>query len=241
MKKAIVIGASSGLGFEVAKILINDGWRIGAAARRFDLLASLESMAPERVSIAKIDVTDSSAVNVLNDLISKIGGCDLFFYASGIGKQNPSLDSEIELKTVETNAMGFTRMVGAAFQYMAKNNGGHITVISSIAGTKGLGIAPSYSATKAFQNTYIQSLEQLANMQKHNISFTDIRPGFVATELLGDNPDYPLLMKAKPVANSIVKAIYDKRHKIVIDNRWRLITFFWRLIPDFIWRNMRIR
>lgn len=241
MKKAIIIGASSGLGYEVAKILINDGWHIGAAARRFDLLESLESIAPERVSISKIDVTDTLAVNALDDLIKKTGGCDLFFYASGIGKQNPDLDSDIELKTVETNALGFTRMVGAAYRYMANHNGGHIAVISSIAGTKGLGIAPSYSSTKAFQNTYIQSLEQLANMQKHNICFTDIRPGFVATELLGDNPSYPLLMQAKPVAESIVKSIYAKRHKAVIDNRWRFITFFWRLIPDFIWRNLKIR
>ena len=94
------------------------------------------------------------------------------FHASGIGKQNPNVDAEIELRTVNTNGMGFTRMIDAAFGYMVKHGGGHIAAITSVAGTKGLGMAPSYSAAKAFQNTYLQALEQLANMRKLHISFT---------------------------------------------------------------------
>lgn len=241
MKRAIIIGASSGLGFEVAKILINDGWHVGVAARRFSLLQKLQDIAPERVWGEQLDVNDATAEEVLIKLIDRVGGCDLFFYASGIGKQNPQLESAVELSTVETNALGFTRMIGCAFRYMSEHGGGHIAAISSIAGTKGLGIAPSYSATKAFQNTYMQSLEQLANMRQLNIRFTDVRPGFVATELLGDNPKYPLLMKAEPVAKSIIKAVYAKRHKVVIDSRWSIITFFWRMIPDFIWRRLNVR
>lgn len=109
---------------------------------------------------------------------------DLFFLSSGIGSQNPDLKPEIELNTARTNVEGFTRMVTAAFNHFKTQGGGHIAVISSIAGTKGLGIAPAYSATKRFQNTYIEALAQLSRMQHLNIHFTDIRPGFVATDLL---------------------------------------------------------
>ena len=146
---------------------------------------------------------------------------------------------------METNGLGFTRMVGAAFRYFECEGGGHIAAITSIAGTKGLGPAPAYSATKAFQNTYLQALEQQANARKLNIRFIDIRPGFVATPLLfpTDNEashPYPLLMQPQPVARAIVRALYKKKHVVVIDGRWRLITAFWRRIPRWVWRRLNL-
>ena len=239
MRRAIVIGASSGMGLEVTKLLLNDGWQVGVAARRIDRLLSIKESYPEIVC-ERIDVTQENAADLLLQLVEKLGGMDLFFYASGIGKKNPQLSSDIELNTVQTNALGFTRMVGAAYQFMATNGGGQIAVISSIAGTKGLGPAPSYSATKAFQNSYIEALEQQANSRNLNISFTDIRPGFVDTELLKGDNHYPMLMDAKKVSKQILSAIYQKKHVAVIDWRWRIITFFWRLIPRFIWRRLRL-
>lgn len=240
MRKAVIIGASSGLGLEVAKILLNDGWRIGVAARRSGLLMDLQRQNPQCVEVETIDVTQDDAPLRLRQLIGRIGGMQLFFYASGIGKQNPGLESEIELATVNTNALGFTRMVGEAYRFMADNGGGRIAAITSIAGTKGMGAAPSYSATKAFQNTYLQALEQQSRMRRLNITFTDIRPGFVNTALLGDNGHYPMLMQPAPVASMIVKAIYSGRHIIVIDWRWRILTALWRRIPRWIWRRMKV-
>ena len=173
------------------------------------------------------------------DSSCELGGMNLYFHASGIGRQNRGLEERIELQTVATNGLGFTRMVGTAYRYMATHGGGHVAVISSIAGTKGLGPAPSYSATKAFQNTYIQSLEQLAHAQHLNIRFTDLRPGFVATDLLGDDP-YPLLLDKKDVAHDMVSSIEKHRHVRVIDWRWRTITWVWRRIPRFVWRRLRL-
>ncbi|MEE0976492.1 MAG: SDR family NAD(P)-dependent oxidoreductase, partial [Bacteroidales bacterium] len=118
---------------------------------------------------------------------------------------------------------------------------GHIAVISSIAGTKGLGVAPAYSATKAMQNTYIQSLSQLARIKKADISFTDIRPGFVATDLLNSNKHYPLLMKKEKVAKAIVKALKSKKRVLVIDWKFRIVVFFWRLIPSCIWERISVK
>ncbi len=241
MKKVIIIGASSGLGNEVARLLLEQGWTLGVAARRIEPLQQLQQLAPERVNTQVIDVTSDDATAALDQLIDKVGGMDLFFYASGIGKQNMELEPGIELNTVTTNGLGFTRMIGAAYRYMAAHGGGHIAAISSIAGTKGLGAAPSYSATKAFQGTYLQALEQQANMRKLNITFTDLRPGFVATPLLGDDPKYPMLLDTKKVAREMVYAINSRRHVRVIDWRWRITTALWRRIPRCLWRKLKIK
>ena len=240
MRRAVVLGASSGIGMEVCRLLLDEGWTLGVASRRTPLLMQLKEQWPDRVEVATIDVNDEEAPQQLLDLIATLGGIQLFFYAPGIGKQNPSLEADIEMATVNTNAMGFTRMIGTAYRYMAENGGGHIAAITSIAGTKGLGPAPSYSATKAFQNTYLQALEQLANSQDLHIRFTDIRPGFVDTALLGDDNHYPMMLTKEDVAKEIVKAIHHKDHVRVIDWRWRIVTAFWRRIPRWIWRRLNI-
>ena len=231
MKKAIVIGASSGIGREVALLLRQHGWTVGVAARRLDRLADFDVA-------AQIDITAEDAPERLSALIERLGGMDLYFHASGVGRQNRELHEDIELQTVNTNGMGFVRMVGAAWRYMADHGGGHIAVISSIAGTKGLGPAPSYSATKAMQNTYIQALEQLSNSRHLGIRFTDLRPGFVDTDLLSGTHRYPLLMDKQDVARSIVRAVERRRHIQVIDLRWRLVTALWRRIPRWLWRKL---
>lgn len=241
MKRSIIIGASSGLGHEVARLLLEQGWTLGVAARRVDRLEQLRELAPDQVEVQRIDVTADDAPVALNELIDKLGGIDLLFYASGVGKQNMELEPEIELGTVATNGMGFTRIIGAAYRYMAEHGGGHIAAITSIAGTKGLGAAPSYSATKALQSTYLQALEQQAKMRKLNITFTDIRPGFVATDLLGDNPRYPMLLRPENVACEMVKAVNSRQHIRVIDWRWRIVTAMWRRIPRWLWRMLKVK
>ena len=241
MQKVIIIGASSGLGKEVAKLFIADGYTLGLAARRTQPLEELKALAPERVMVHAIDVTSDDAPQEFNHLIDMVGGIDLFVYTAGVGFQNMELEPDIELNTVNTNALGFTRMIGAAYRYMAEHGGGHIAAISSIAGTKGLGAAPSYSATKAMQNTYLQALEQQAHMRNLNIKFTDLRPGFVATPLLGDNPQYPMLLKTERVAKEIVTAIKHHRHVWVIDWRWRIATALWRRIPRCLWRHLKVK
>ncbi len=239
MKKAIVVGASSGIGHEVARILIHDGWYVGVVARRESLLKSLRDLAPNRVTSMVCDIKSPDAPSCIEELIKSIGGIDLYFHAAGIGLQNLELESQIELDTVNTNVVGFCRLLDFVFCYMKSNGGGHIAVISSIAGTKGLGPAPSYSASKAFQSTYIQALEQLANGLHLPINFTDIRPGFVDTPLIAGSK-FPMKMPVADVAHKIVRGVYHRRHVMVVDNRYRLLVFFWRLIPDWLWRRLRL-
>lgn len=238
--RIIIIGATSGIGREVAKLYIAQGWQVGIAGRRAEELESLHKEAPEQVFSEVLDVTLEDAPCRLQSLIDKVGGMDIFLLSSGIGKQNPTLTPDIELKTAATNVEGFIRLTTAAWHFFEKQGYGHIAAISSIAGVKGLGIAPAYSATKRFQNTYLDALDQLARMNKLNITFTDIRPGFVATPLLKDD-NYPLLMKAPQVAQSIVKAIQQKKRIVVIDWRYRILVFFWKLIPHWIWVRLKVK
>ncbi len=239
MKKAIVMGATSGMGLRVARLLLQKGWQIGAAGRRLNELQQLQAEFPNQVKIQAIDVTKAEAAQLLRELIAQMGGVDLYFHSSGYGAQNRKLDADTELKTMETNAVGFTRMVGEAYRYFRDDCGGvgHIAIISSVAGTKGLGAAPAYSATKRMQNTYIQCLAQRTHADGLKIGFTDIRPGFVATDFLaGDS--YPMLMSADFVAEKIVGALEAKKRKVVIDWRYSLVVKFWRLIPDCIWESV---
>ena len=132
---AIIIGASSGIGNEVARLLLQRGWHCGIAARRTEPLEQLRSEYPQLTETETIDITSEEAPERLLQLIERLGGMDLYFHASGIGKQNRDLQTDIEMRTVDTNAMGFTRMVDTAFNYLASHGGGHIAAISSIAGT----------------------------------------------------------------------------------------------------------
>jgi len=84
MKKAIVVGASSGIGHEVARLLIAEGWAVGVAARRIDKLTDLQTMAPERVYTTQIDVNNEDAETSLLQLIERMNGIDLYFHAAGI-------------------------------------------------------------------------------------------------------------------------------------------------------------
>lgn len=240
MKKVIIIGATSGIGYEVAKGYLKLGWHVGIAGRREDALMKLRATNPDKIEIQILDVTKEDAPEKLQLLIDKLGGMDLFLLSSGIGSQNIALKPDIEINTARTNVGGFIRLVTAAFHYFKKQGGGHLAVISSIAGTKGLGSAPAYSATKRFQNTYIDSLAQLSRMEKLNISFTDIRPGFVQTDLLKDR-NYPLLMKPDHVAGRIIHALNHKKRVAVIDRRYACIVFFWRMIPSWLWERLPVK
>ena len=272
--KAIVMGATSGIGMEVASLLAQRGWQVGIAGRRIDRLEEVkrntnllisESPKASKGEIAcyqQIDVTSPEAPSLLLKLIEKLGGMDLYFHSSGIGWQNNSLDIEKEMKTVETNGLGFVRMVDTAFNWFAKqsqeqdkgqelsqeqnsdkgkgNDTYRIACITSIAGTKGLGAAPAYSATKRFQNHYLECLTQQAHMRHLPIAITDIRPGFVKTDLIAGS-NYPLQLTPQEVAQQIVNAIERGKTVKTIDWKYSILVSLWRMIPRWIWTRLTIK
>lgn len=238
------MGATSGLGLRVAEAYASLGWRVGVAGRKEGPMKSLKEMFPSQIEWMRIDVTKPDASDKLIELISRLGGMDVYLHTAGIGYENPEVDIMKDVATVETNGVGFTRMVDTAYRFFRKMSEkgakGQIAVISSVAGTKGIGKLASYSATKKYQQTYIQALEQLAYQEKAAISFTDIRPGWVRTPLLEANRLYPMTMDMDEAVPLIIKAIDKKSRIAVIDRRWAIAVFFWRLIPGRLWIKLPI-
>ena len=241
MKKIIIVGASSGIGKQVALNFIADGWKVGVAARREEALKELKLQIPAQVEYEVIDITSADATSRLNALIDKLGGMDIYFHCSGVGHQNTKIDIKVEVDTVCTNALGFTQMSVAAYNYFKDNKKqGQIAVVSSIAGTKGLGGCRSYSETKRYNYIYLDCLEQLSRMQNVNITFTDIRPGFVTTALLDDGQKYPMQMSVEYAAKKIFKAVKRRKRVAVIDWKYSILVSFWKLIPRWLWVRLPI-
>ena len=248
------MGATSGIGQEVARLLAANGYEVGIAGRREERLVQMAQATPGIVTHRQIDVTKEGAPTELQKLIEELGGMDLYFHSSGIGWENVALDADKELKTVETNGVGFVRMVSAAYNWFAeqradeakqraegdeqragdKERKARIACITSIARTRGLGAAPAYSATKRMQAHYLECLSQQARMRHLNIGITDIRPGFVATDLIAGS-HFPLQLKAEDVARTIVRAIERGSEVVTIDWRYRLLVAAWQLIPRWLW------
>ena len=276
------MGATSGIGQEVARLLAANGYEVGIAGRREERLVQMAQATPGIVAHRQIDVTKEDAPTELQKLIEELGGMELYVHSSGIGWENVALDADKELKTVETNGVGFVRMVSAAYNWFAeqradeakqraegdeqradeakqraegdeqradeakqraegdekrasdKEHKARIACITSIARTRGLGAAPAYSATKRMQAHYLECLSQQARMRHLNIGITDIRPGFVATDLIAGS-HFPLQLKAEDVARTIVRAIERGSEVVTIDWRYRLLVAAWQLIPRWLW------
>lgn len=243
-KKVIIIGASSGLGARIASDFARVGLDVAIAARREDRLRQIASQFPEGSVVYKtIDVASSDATKHFMELIDLRGGMDILVFAAGTGFNDPELDQVKLQRTLDTNVMGFARIMAAAYKYF-KNSGnpsrGQIAAITSIAGTKGIGTSAAYSSSKRFQQMFIDSLDQLAHTQHVAIDFTDIRPGFIRTDLLDSQKQYPMLMTVDHAAPRIEEAILRRRRVAVIDWRWGIVNSLWRLIPNALWRNLSI-
>lgn len=250
-KTAIILGATSGIGKEIALILLDEGWKVGIAGRRKERLEEIQKQYGKGlVEYEVIDITSPDATEKADSLLSRLGRMDLYLHVSGIGFQNSELEPSVELSTCETNSTGFMRMAVWAFRYFSSQAGegmfdksrpAHMAVISSVAGTRGMGAAPAYSATKKMQSTYIDALAQLARMRKLPIRFSDIRPGFVETDILNKEKHYPLMIKAPKAAGLIVKRLEKRQRTIIIDWKFRIIVMLWKLIPQPIWERLSVK
>lgn len=243
MGKAIIIGATSGIGKAIAIRLLEKGWTVGISGRRPDALEAIASQY-ERVFPQQMDITNPDAVATLDSLLERVGPPDLFLHVSGVGYQNPALDEDKELLMVRTNCEGMVRIVTHFINYV-KSSGEYsnerkaqIGVVTSVAGTAGLGVAPAYSATKKMQSTYLSALSQLARMERLPVCLSDIRPGFVATEFLNPEKKYPMMITVDDAATHILKGLERKKRIIIFDWIFKCLTFIWKLIPRPIWERI---
>ncbi len=238
MKKAIVIGATSGIGRSLAKLMIENGYFVGITGRRTPLLEEIKAESPGKYFIKTFDTTDTQNIaNHLTELTLEMGGLDLLVISSGTGDLNNNLDFDIEKRTIDTNVSGFTAIADWAFNYFEAQRYGHLAAISSIAGLRGSSGAPSYSATKAYQINYLEGLRQKAHKTSLPIYITDVRPGFVNTEMAKGEGQFWIAPVDK-AAKQIFQAIYTKQKVVYITKRWKLIAIIMKLLPGRIIEKM---
>lgn len=151
MKKAIIVGASSGIGRQVAILLAQNGYKVGITGRRDQLLLNLQATDPDKFIVSVFDVTDINNIpQQLKRLTEDLGGLDLLMLSSGTGKINPALDAAIEQQTNNLNVSGFTAIADWGFNFFHEQKYGHFAAITSIAGLRGSRQAPAYFASKAY-------------------------------------------------------------------------------------------
>ena len=238
MKKAIIVGATSGIGKGLAKLLTNNDYKVGITGRRTNLLTELKNKSPDFYVIKSFDITDTNIISQqLEELVNELGGLDLLIISSGTGNINDNLDFEIEKQTINTNVSGFTAIADWTFNYFEKQTFGHLVAISSIAGLRGSRQSPAYNATKAYQINYLEGLRQKANKLKTEIIVTDIRPGFVDTDMAKGEGQFWVASVDK-ATRQILTAIKNKRKIVYITRRWRLISFILNILPNWIYIRM---
>lgn len=238
MKKAIIVGATSGIGKELARLLVKSGYRVGVTGRRKALLVALKQEQPDSICIKTFDVTDTTlSILELTELVVELGGLDLLVISSGTGELNDNLDFEAEKRTIDTNVVGFTAIADWAFNLFKNQGFGHLAAISSIAGIRGSRQAPSYGSTKAYQINYLQALRQKAGHLKLPITVTDIRPGFVDTDMAKGEGLFWLAPLEK-ASRQIFKALLQKKRVTYVTKRWALVVWILRRIPNFIYNRM---
>lgn len=235
-KKVIIIGATSGLGLELAKMYLSQNCEVGITGRRGEAMRELAAQYPSLVHWRVMDVRSEECTEVFQSLIDEMGGLDLVIYSAGVGRQNPQLVPEIEMEGVYTNVAGFVRIVVHAFNYFKEQNSGHIVDISSLAGIRPLRQSPAYSATKRCQMHYMSCLAQKANSDNLFLVFTTIVPGFIRTRML--NYKYPFTISLQKGSRLIFNKIEKKRRYSTVPGRWRWIEVIWRLIPGRLWEKI---
>jgi short-subunit dehydrogenase len=235
-KRAIVTGASSGIGWALALKLAHEGYRVGAMGRREERLQALKALAPDNVETMVADVSDVGDFAVrFEELVQRLGGLDLCVVNAGIGRRNPDLSLQPELDTVAVNVTGFVASINAAAQFFVKQGSGHIVGISSVAAFWGNKQVPAYNATKAFDLTYLKGIQ--ANLIERGITVTDIRPGFVDTEMTRENLNMFWVATATKAADQIYEAIKKRKRVAYITKRWRYVSWLMRLIPQPLYRR----
>lgn len=237
MQKAIVIGASSGIGLELSKILAKKNYLVGITGRRKSLLEELQAEKPDSYIISSFDCTSENAITHLEELVTKLNGLDLLVFSSGTGDINKGLDYSIEQRTNQLNVEAFTKIVGWGFNYLKNQGKGQLVAITSIAGLRGGRHAPAYNASKAYQISYLEALRQKAKKLKLDITITDIRPGFVDTDMAKGDDKFWVAPKEK-AAKQIYGYIIQKKDVAYVTKRWYFVAIFVKILPNWIYKRL---
>lgn len=239
MKRAIIVGASSGIGMALARELAGHGYEVGLCARRLDKLEELAASLPTRSFVRQLDVSrPEEAMARLGELLEDMESVELVVANAGVGFYNKKLVWQREKDTIDVNVVGFAATVNASWRYFAERGGGHIVGVSSVAAVRGASLVSAYNASKAFMSSYLEGLHIQSAKLGANITVTDVRPGFVDTPMTEGQKGMFWVAPAPVAARQIYRAIERKRRLVFVTRRWRLAAWVLSMLPDFIYRKL---
>jgi len=247
-KRAIVVGASSGIGRGIAERLAADGAAVSLVARRAEALIEICESINTRAGRAQAwgypaDVRRVDDVPALfQQIVTTMGGLDLIVYASGIQPVvgPDEYPTNEDLDTIATNFSGAVAWLNEAAARFGRGHAGTIIGISSVAGDRGRRGSPVYAATKAALATYLEALHN--RLAHQGVTVTTVKPGFVATPLLAQFPTPPFVPIAQPdaAAQQILAAAEAGRRVVYVPSWWRWVMFAIRSIPTPIFQRLNV-
>jgi short-subunit dehydrogenase len=244
-QRAIVIGASSGIGAALVRELAHSGYRVAAVARREAKLQELSdsvntAVSPNAVSIYSHSVTNTDEIpSLFQTIVQELGGLDLIIYAAGV-QPSVTVDEynfEKDRKMVEVNLLGGIAWLNQAAHRFERAGKGSIVGIGSIAGDRGRVGSPVYNTSKAGFATYLESLRN--RLTRHGVTVTTIKPGYVDTVLLRENASNPFwVISPQDAAAQIHKAVQRRKQTVYVPARWGLVGLILHHIPSIIFRRL---
>ena len=219
----LIIGATSGIGHCLWKYYVAKDHNVIVTGRRKELLENMAKNFPEHTHAILCDISHTKLLdNALASIIHKYGQIDLAIVCAGIGDLNPNLEVETELSTLSVNVIGWANAVASIYNLFERQKSGHLVTVTSVGGLQPTPVAPSYSASKAFQINYTKSLQSKA--KGTDIITTEIRPGLVDTRMAKGEGLF-WVMPLDKVCRKIIKAIDNKQKRLIVTRRWRIINF----------------
>jgi short-subunit dehydrogenase len=236
---AVITGASSGIGWALARVLAKQGARVGLIARRRELLERLAGeigASGGRAAVAVADVSDRSQIlAAIDEVRAQLGPVDLLIANAGVGaptRLDPLNVSDVE-QMIKINLLGVIYSIEAVLPEMLRRRCGHLSAVSSLGAYKGLPGESAYCASKAAVNTYLEGLR--IQLRSRNIAVTTICPGFVETPMTQVNSfKMPYLVTADDAARRIVRALASRRKVFNFPWPMSLVMRATRWLPDWV-------
>ena len=237
MKTIWITGASSGIGKSLALKFANEGWQVAASARREDLLNQL-SESNQNISPFPLDVTiKENCDEIFEKIKNKFENIDTCFFSTGTW--DPKKEKEIDIdqmkKVMEVNFFGTLNCIKAVEMYFKEKKNGNISIVSSIAGYRGLPNSTGYGASKAALNNLAESL--YFDFGRYNVRVSLISPGFIKTPMTDKNQfKMPFLKTPEFAAEKIYNGLINgSSFEIDFPKELTLILKFLKILPDSVY------
>lgn len=245
-QRVLIVGASSGMGEELARQLAREGSQVALVARREEELQRIADVlnTPAGTTLARIyphDVREYECVPALFQQIARdMGGLDMVIYAAGVMPRiaEDEYDFAKDRLNVEINLLGAIAWLNEAAQRFARAKAGVIVGISSVAGDRGRKGYPVYAASKAALNTYLESLRN--RVGREGVAVVTVKPGPVDTPMTQGMDKLPLMIPVEKAAAAILKAARRRAHTVYVPGIWRGILFVIRHVPSFLFQRQNV-